>query len=32
MEIHFRAPDTVMTGHVDELELQAGVVLALPRA
>lgn len=29
--IHFRALDTMMTGHVDELELQSGSVLALPR-
>jgi len=29
--IHFRTSDTTMTGHVDELELRSGSVLALPR-
>ncbi|HJZ74411.1 MAG TPA: acetolactate decarboxylase [Vicinamibacterales bacterium] len=29
--LHFRTSDTTMTGHVDELELRSGSVLALPR-
>ena len=31
VHVHFRTPDTTMAGHVDELQLRSGTVLALPR-